>query len=359
MATFTKRGNLQWQAKIRVKGHPPQSKTFNTKAEAEAWAKTIESEMIRGVFVSRAEAEQTTLQELLELYEQRITPTKRGMKQELNHLRMLKQQPEAQMFVATLTGKVISKLRDRRLAEVSPGTVNRELNILSHVFSTAAKEWHIHLPWGNPVMLIRRPKVNDKRERRLVADEEPRLLTTAKEDQGGCIYTITVLALETAMRRGEILSLTWDNIDLKRCTLHIPKTKTDTPRTVPLSSRAIEVLKSWPRHLNGKVFDITPESITRAFNRACQRAKIEDLRFHDLRHEAVSRMIDNGLTVIEVAAISGHKTIAMLQRYAHVRSKNSYPLFKWRKQSAIELMGTSIMTHKQSLALRPLRLRPP
>ncbi|MDA8204526.1 MAG: site-specific integrase [Thermaerobacter sp.] len=332
MATFRKRpgprGATVWQAQIIRRGHERQYKTFDTKAEAEAWAAIIESEIARGVFVSRAEAENTTLMQLLDRYLEEVTPGKRGATGERSHLRMIRQDPVGRCFVGTITGKDLAAYKARRLKAVSASTLNRELNILSHVFTVAAQEWHIHLPWGNPVRLVSRPRVQDKRERRLVDDEQARLLAAAESyggsvpNSGGDIGSIITWAIETAMRRGEIAGMRWEHVDRKARVLLIPETKNGTPRRVPLSTGAVRVLERLPRRLDGLVFGMHPASLSRAFAQVCKSAGIEGLTFHDLRHEATSRLFEKGLNPMEVAAITGHKTLQMLKRYTHLRAED-------------------------------------
>jgi integrase len=118
--------------------------------------------------------------------------------------------------------------------------------------------------------------------------------------------------------------LAWEEIDLVKGTAHLPITKTDVPRTVPLSTLAIATLNGLPRRIDGRVFGLKAESMSQAFERACEerRANIQDLRFHDLRHEATSRLFERGLNVMEVAAITGHKTLDMLKRYTHLRAED-------------------------------------
>ncbi len=332
MATITPRFDDQnvrigWQARIRKKGYPAQVKTFRSKSEAERWARSIENEIDRGMFVQRTEAENTTLAQLLDRYQKEVTSTKRGAPQESSHLKIIRQHPLSQRFVAAIFPKDLAQYRDDRLKVVSPSTVNRELNVLSHVFTVALQDWGIPFPSGNPVQNTRRPKVNDKRDRRLTGDEETRLMEAAraaeKENGSMPIASIIGLALETAMRRGEIAAMRWQHADLKARTLLIPKTKTDEPRRVPLSSRALAVLDSLPRHISGQVWgSVHQASISRAFALACRRSGIKDLRFHDLRHEATSRLFEKGLNPMQVAAITGHKTLQMLKRYTHLRAED-------------------------------------
>ena len=325
---YTSKSRPSWQAKVRRLGYPPQSKTFDSKAKAEAWVRQVEGEMDRGAFIPRAEAESTTLMQLLGRYLEEVTPGKRGATGERSHLRMIRQDPVGRCFVGTITGKDLAAYKARRLKAVSASTLNRELNILSHVFTIAAQEWHIHLPWGNPVRLVSRPRVQDKRERRLVGDEQVRLLAAAEAygcsapNSGGGIGPIITWAIETAMRRGEIAGMRWEHVDRKARVLLIPETKTGTPRRVPLSTGAMRVLERLPRRLDGLVFGMHPASLSRAFAHVCKAAGVEGLTFHDLRHEATSRLFEKGLNPMQVAAITGHKTLQMLKRYTHLRAED-------------------------------------
>ena len=166
---------------------------------------------------------------------------------ERSHLKVIGQDPIARCLVARITGRELTAYKNRRLAVVAGSTLNRELNVLSHVFTVTAQEWHIHLPWGNPVRLLSRPRVNDKRDRRLVGDELPRLLAAAQTYGGsapqmaGHIGPIITWAIETAMRRGEIAAMRWEHLDRKARVLLIPETKNGTPRRVPLSTAALGV----------------------------------------------------------------------------------------------------------------------
>ncbi|MHB8255308.1 MAG: site-specific integrase [Acidiferrobacter sp.] len=316
-------GRRVWQVRIKKRGYPEMARTFDLKIEAQVWAKQIESEMNRGVFMSRAEAESASLTELLDRYQREITTQKHGATMERSHLRMIGQDPVAHGFISGITGKELTAYKNRRLKVVSASTVNRELNILSHVFTVAAQEWHVHLPWGNPVRLLSRPRVDDKRDRRLVGDEEKRLLTAAVAyGDTGEISLIITWAIETAMRRGEIAAMRWEHLDRKARVLLIPETKTGTPRRVPLSVAALAVLDALPKQIDGRVFAVHAASMSRAFAKTCKTADIKGLTFHDLRHEATSRLFEKGLGIMEVASITGHKTVQMLKRYTHLRAED-------------------------------------
>jgi len=321
MATFRKRGAYQWQAQVRKKGQPLQSKTFGTRAEAEQWARAIEVEMDQGVFVSRAEAESTTLKELLDRYLAEITPRKKGAASETNRLRALMRLPLARRYVAGIRGMDIACFRDERLRNVTPSTVKRDLVLLGHVFEVARKEWGVYV--HNPVRDIRLPADNRPRDRRLQAGEEARLLEACREARNPWLLSIVQLALETAMRQGELTRLRWEYIDLNRRTAHLPDTKNGEARTVPLSTTAVRVLRTLPRSLHGPVSPgLTTEAVKRAYIRAVRRAGIENLRFHDLRHEATTRLFEKGLNIMEVASITGHKDLRMLRRYTHLKAED-------------------------------------
>jgi integrase len=327
MANFRKRGPQQWQAQIRKKGYPAQVKTFSTRSAAERWAREVEHQMDQGAFISRSAAESTTLGELLTRYLEEITPTKRGAESETARLRALRRDPLAQRMVASIRGVDIARYRDERLHKVAPATVKRDLVIVSHLFEVARKEWG--LPVANPVRDIKSPAHSKARERRLEAgwggqeDEEGRLLKACREARNGYLLPLVQLALETAMRQGELVSLRWEHIDLGRRIAHLPDTKSGEARTVPLSTTAIETLRSLPRHLNGQVFSgLTTQAVKLAFARAVHRAGLTDLHFHDLRHEATSRLFERGLNLMEVASITGHQDLRMLRRYTHLRAED-------------------------------------
>ncbi|MHB1529973.1 MAG: tyrosine-type recombinase/integrase [Acidiferrobacteraceae bacterium] len=296
------------------------ARTFDTKTQAQAWAATVESEIARGVYVSRAEAETTTLGDLIDRYEREIAVHKKGAQIERYRLNQFRQHPLSHRSVASIRGVDLAAWRDARLKKASPATVGREMNILGHIFETARKEWGLAIMM-NPLRDIRRPTAPNARTRRLQEDEEGRLLATA-EAYGGEIHRVIPWAIETAMRRGEIAAMRWEHLDRKARVLLIPETKTGTPRRVPLSTRALQVLEGLPRRLDGKVWGMRPDSISQAFERVCSAAGIEGLTFHDLRHEATSRLFEKGLNPMQVAAITGHKTLQMLKRYTHLRAED-------------------------------------
>lgn len=321
MATLEKRGDY-WRVKIRRKGYPVQTRSFDTKATAERWARDVENEMDKGLFIDRTESEKNTLRDVLSRYHDEVTPLKRGASAEAPRLRAMMLRPIAEIKIAALSSSVIAKYRDARLNEVAGATVNKELNLIAHALETARREWGIHIA-ENPVRLVRRPQGAKPRDRRLVGDEGQRLLMACEDARNPFLLPVVKLAIETAMRQGEIVSLDWKHVDLKKCIAYLPETKNGEARGVPLSSVAVATIRSIPQSINGRLFPgVTAEAIKRAFMRACKRAEIEDFHFHDLRHEATSRLFEKGLNPMEVASITGHKTLQMLKRYTHLRAED-------------------------------------
>jgi integrase len=260
------------------------------------------------------------LGEILLRYKREVTPLKKSAANESIRIdRLVRDEAICQYKATALTGKLFAEWRDQRSQQVTGSTVNREIDILSHAINTARKEWGIHI--SNPIETIRRPKHNRSRERRLSVDEESKLLAELQiKTRNPWIKAVVVFAIETGMRRGEILSLTWSNVDLQKRVARLIDTKNGEGRSVPLTLKATALLEGLPRSIDGRVFATTAEAVKLSFARAVERAGIDDLHFHDLRHEGVSRLFEKGLNVMEVASISGHKTLQMLKRYTHLSS---------------------------------------
>jgi integrase len=320
MPTIRKKGEGQYHVQIRKRGYPTQTKTFTREADAKRWATIIESEMERGVFVSRTEAEATLVKEVLQRFAKEILPTKRSEQSDRSRIKTLIE-AFGDYRLASLTSTQVAKFLDQRLQIVGPQSVIHEINLMNRVLKTATMDWGISLPGGLPTAQVRKPPKPRGRDRRVTESEIAKILHTTESTE---LRTIIVLAVETAMRRNELASLVWEEIDLKQQTAHLPKTKTDVPRTVPLSKAAVTALKAYGVKETGRVFTLQPESMSQAFERACEphRANIIGARFHDLRHEATSRIFEKGLNVMEVAAITGHKTLDMLKRYTHLRAED-------------------------------------
>jgi integrase len=322
MASIRELKTGNWQAQVRRRGHKPIVETFKTKFEASRWARLIESEIDRGVFLDRAEAERITIGCLIDRYLSEVTPRKKSAKNEKQRLEALRTHFGA-FSVAALRSSHIAEYRDLRLARGLAGeTVKKELNSLSHVIDVATMDWGMPLT-TNPAKLVRRPPVARGRDRRLLPGEEMRLLDACSESHARMLAPVVRFAIETGMRMGEILSLQWQHVNLPTRVVTLPDTKTGEAREVPLTTTAAAVISGLPRHISdARVFWAwkRADSLENTWHRAVSRAGIENLRFHDLRHEAVSRFFEMGLNPMEVAAISGHKTLQMLKRYTHLKA---------------------------------------
>jgi len=324
MATIRKRGS-SYNVQIRKEGYPSITKTFTSISVARKGAKGGEADMERRIHVEVPD--QTTVGELLKRYQRQILPSHKGQQVEAYRLKTLKRHLGGFRLIH-LTPKEIASYRDLRLKEVSSASLKRELTILSRVLTIASRDWGISIP-QNPVKMISSPKADKARTRRLEAGEKERLLQGANPE----LHRIITVALETGMRRGEILSIKNSHIDFNKSVLFIPSTKTDTARSIPLSSVAITPLRGQFRASQGvsggviclyetRLFAYTPRGLSGAFLRLCRRIGIANLHFHDLRHEATSRLFEKGLNPVEVATITGHKDTRMLMRYTHLRAED-------------------------------------
>jgi integrase len=325
MATFRKR-NGKWQARVQRSGQSSIAKSFNSKADAVRWARNIESQIDLGVLAPRQTMPR--LMPMVNRYVEEVTPTKKGKSQEGYRANQFKKTHLCEMQLDKITGEVVAQYRDARLKEVSANTVRLELAFLSVVFEQCRKEWGLAV--SNPVRQIRMPKPGKPRQRRLEAGEEEALLAECKASGAHYLHSFVVLAIETGMRFGELAGVTWANVNSEKHTIFLPDTKNGSARTVPLSTRALNAIHALPRSIGGRLFTPKAGSIRSAFLIALGKAQatqpdsvtfLRGLRFHDLRHEAVTRLFEKGLNPIEVGMVSGHRTMATLMRYTHLRSE--------------------------------------
>lgn len=320
MASIRKRSGV-WQARVRRKGYPDEVNSFDTKAEAQAWARSIESAMDQGVHQTVHSARNILLTDLLQRYVEEVSPTKRSELRERQTIQFMQRHKIAAYSMEKLTPAVVAGYRDERLKTVAAGTIIRELSILSSAISHARKEWG--LPTANPCALVRKPAAPQGRTRLLTANEEARLIAELQpiRRRSKWMAPLVALALETAMRRGELLSMRWENVNLQAQTVLLPLTKNGTARVVPLSKKAVAVLEALPNSSTGLVFPISYMVVNNCFVDACKRAQIANLHFHDLRHTATTRLAEKLPNVIELASVTGHQTIQMLKRYFHPKAE--------------------------------------
>ena len=320
MASITKRQN-KWQVRIRLSNYPTVTKTFNKKSHALQWARETEIQIEKGLLTTGYDKAEDNLRVVLERYLSEVTPSKKGHKVEGIRLKKLMRDPIAATKFGYLKPSHLIKYRNQRLKEVSASTVKKELNILSHVFETAIKEWDMPIK-RNPVRLITKPKENKARDRRLEEGEEERLLLSCRQSRNPYLLPFVIVATETTMRRGELLGLERHHLNINNRTAFLPMTKNGDSRTVPLSTRAIATLSELPIHISGKVFPLSETALRGLWNRACRRAGINNLHLHDLRHEGTSRLFELGLNIMEVSTITGHKDLKMLKRYTHLKAED-------------------------------------
>lgn len=316
MATIAKRDSGEWQAKVRIKGHPPKSKMFKYRDDAVEWAKDIEVAIQRNIYFDHSIAEKTTISELFDKFKEEILPSKKG-KHYKPALKVLEGH-FGKFSLAVINSKMVAEYRDIRLQTVGASSVNKEIKLFASIIDIAGKEWGIQLN-SNPCRFVSLPAEPRGRNRRLEGDEYKRLLkacgTESKE-----AAAIFVFAVETGARLGEILSLKWSEVDFSRSIAELNDGKTGD-RVIPLSPAAVKAIKSLPRTPD-RVFPtwIASDSFNKVWRRICKAAEVSNLHFHDLRHEGVSRLFERGFNVVEVASVSGHKTLSMLNRYTHMRA---------------------------------------
>lgn len=311
----------KWQARIK-RGAIVAEKSFINKRDAERWARLTEAEIERGEYKPPTDTAAATraiyLSDLLARYEVEVAPHHRSPTSQINIRKLMRAIGTVEL--SALNAQAVARWRDDRLKVVKPATVAREINTLSAILNHARKEWCY--PITNPIQDIKRPSQGQPRTRRLQAGEEQRLLIELEPRYARVVR----FALATGMRRGEILALLWRHTDTGGRVASLPMTKNGEARRVPLSEVAIRIVEEQRQQpvqcISGRVFSVHHIALEKAWVKACYRAGITDLHFHDLRHEAVSRFFELGLNLMEVAAISGHKTLGCLKRYTHLRAED-------------------------------------
>ena len=328
-----KNGKIVYRVMIRRIDAAPVYKTFALKHDAMKFATQADDEISQGTFGLRHEAQKHTLTDAIERYIRVELPKKpKAIYNVTQHLVYWKAQL-GDKKLSELTSALIVELRDTLAAgttvrgrQRAPATVNRYLATLSHVLSVACREWE----WleSSPMQRVRKLKEPRGRVRYLSDDERKALLKACEKWEDPYLYTIVILALSTGMRRGEIMSLTWGDVDLERHRIVLQQTKNGERRLVPLVGKAHELLLAhattrclgatllWPSENEG--YTHQPKDMRKAWEAALEAAKLEDFHFHDLRHSAASYLAMSGATTSEIAEVLGHKTLTMVKRYSHL-----------------------------------------
>tara|TARA_R110002073_G_scaffold331990_3_gene517321 strand:+ start:1286 stop:2356 length:1071 start_codon:yes stop_codon:yes gene_type:complete len=336
MANIEKRisnnGKTSYRVKVRLKGFPIQSVTFERITDAKKWAQQTESAMREGRHFKTTEAKRHTLDELIDRYIKTVLPTKpKAILKQTALLQRWKDEIGSHALI-DVTASLIAECRDKLASEItlrgkprSPATVNRYMAALSVVFTTAVKEWG----WleDNPMRKVTKPSESRGRVRFLLDDERILLLKACKESSNPYLYSVVVLALSTGMRQGEIMGLTWDVVDLNQGRAILHETKNGERRAVAITGHALEVLKELNkvRRIDCNLLFPTkegapqkPMDLRSPWETAVKKAELQDFHFHDLRHSAASYLAMNGASLAEIAEVLGHKTLQMVKRYAHL-----------------------------------------
>ncbi len=337
MATYSKNRSGNWEARVRRKGWPQQTATFPTKKKAHDWAHQIESELSSGWYVDRSAGQRTSLKDLIELYLKEVTDKRAGEASRIAERsrleRFIREEKDlCAHAVINLTPEHFESYRDSRLAHknrqgknIARGTVKRELTLLKRVIDYRKRRLGLAV---NPVNTedVARPVVNDERDIRLTDDEIQNLLDACASSRNSWLAPFVEFGFETGARRGSLLSLKWEDVDLKDRAVTFRNVKNSRnpdkviDHTIALSERAKEILAALPRSLDGRVFPMTANAFRLAFNRARKKAGVEHFRFHDTRHERVSNLFEAGWSDTAVMAMSGHKDPKSLKRYANLRT---------------------------------------
>ena len=304
--------NSKWQAQVRRHGHKALNKSFTNKSDAQKWARGIETRIDNGTIDLQGKDKlHVTLYEYLHRYLIEISPHKTSHQVEKYILKVWMQSPLAKQPIGNINPTHILQELEHKRTCWKPSTIQRNFGVLRHVFNTAQTLWEAPLR-RNPVAAVKLPTASETPIRR-VPEGFWGALENYPQDK---VYWVIQFAVETAMRRGEIAGLRWSDIDRSQQIVTISKTKTNRIRHIPLSTRAIQILET-RRSQSETIFQMSPNAIKLAWQRKKKVIGFESVRFHDLRHEAISRLFERGLTIPEVASISGHSTPAMLFRYAH------------------------------------------
>jgi len=308
MATIRLRNN-RYQALVRTR-NLSLSKTFSTKKLAISWAKATEVAIESGDY---KKSKLITVEDALNIYKVKRIPNDRSSHAHIKNAIL----GLGSYLIDDLSTQLLVTYRNKRLKTHQPQTVKHELSMILRSLKWLRDEEgyeQISIP------TIKMPEIPRGRERRL-KDSELDILLHELQDTNE-VASLVLIAVETGMRRSEILNIEWRDLNLLKKILHIPRAKNKTPRTIPLSSRVISIFSAFANRTSGRVFESKPSTVSHAFKRACTRAGLENLGFHDLRHEAISRFFEMGLNHMEVATISGHKDLRMLERYTHLRAED-------------------------------------
>ena len=310
MATIRNR-NGRWHVQVRRSGTKSVNRTFTLKSDAQLWAREQERAIeLDGYDKPNKELLNNTLSDLLKRYELEIAPSKKSYHVERHYFALLRRQPFTNLSLKNLRASDIQNWINERSNSHQPASTVRVAGIIERVINIAIKNWDYPLA-HNPMRKAMKPAITARPILRLSSNTLQKLRSHSSK-----IGWIVLFALETGMRRSEIANLKWPDINLTEQLVYVSETKNGYARHVTLSSRSIEAVQHMDVN-NEYVFGMSSNAIRLAWQRLKNLQQIEGVRFHDLRHEAISGMFEKGLTMAEVAMLSGHRTVSQLFRYAH------------------------------------------
>ena len=303
------RGKFFWFS-ITYQGERIQEslKTDNRKLAEKLYAKVL-TDIVEGRYFETAKAKTIQFQAMTDKYLKEHAHSRDTLT--VNTLMMF----FSGYMIAQITTKAIAEYRNMRLKTVKPATVYQELALLRRMFNVAIKEWE----WfkDNPVSRLSFSVGNRNARVRWLTMEEDKLLLE-KATNPAWLRSLLTVALHTGMRRGEILDLRWQNVDLLKRLIRIVKSKNGEMRSIPMSNTLVNLFKEMNvRDISGRVFPISKSSVRHAFDKVVEKVNLKDFRFHDLRHSFATRLVQNGVDLYKVKELLGHKTITMTMRYAH------------------------------------------
>lgn len=316
MSTIRTLPSGKFQAIVRVSGHKPKYKTFSEISLAHDWSLLIEAELRAIIKTEADDWQDMTFSEAVDRYIVDINQYHKSFTQGDQYRAKALKKVFGKYSLVQITPQLISDYKNSRLENVTSGTVRRELGYVQRVFAYLRKDLHFDIP--DLFKMVRLPEDSPARDR-IPTDLEIGLIL---DKLSPVMQDIVVLASETAMRRGEITRIRAEHLNVRNKTLLIPITKTDKPRTIPLSPKAYSLLCEYASVKRGKLFNVQPNSVSQAFRRACEDSSIKGIVFHSLRHKRVTELFEMGWNQQQVRVVSGHSTSRMLDRYTHLQAIN-------------------------------------
>lgn len=346
----TKEGITSYRVKVRLKGYPVQTATFQRLTDAKKWVQSTESAIREGRHFKTSESKKHSLKDLIERYITEVLPQKpKSFNAQSSQLNWFKNEIGSYLL-ADVTPSLLIECRKKLIERPNqkglsrtPATINRYYAALSHAFTVAVKEWE----WmqENPLLKITKLKEPKGRTRYLSDNERTALLQACKESQSPFLYILVVLAISTGARKMEICNLDWEDVDLQRGVITLHDTKNGERRALPLVGISKDLMKQHFKNRNENSKKVFPAKnlkdaidIRTPFETALKKAQIEDFRWHDLRHSCASYLAMNGATLAEIAGVLGHKTLSMVKRYSHISEAHT--------AGVVERMNNSIFGDK-------------